>query len=202
MQEFLTLRGINLKGLKQVLQDKALEIVVVDDYKTICDLQKTQLGYKKDEPVLFSRPADNVNATSTQTKAIQKNPEATQTKTIQNNPQVNKIVNTVSKQNNLEECILIKENQMEDDKTGLFYIKNKIYTLTTIAQMCSRYSFILTDAQYLEMSDSRHNVDELLKYNVQLQLRFFINNNEAVSQSAKLWLNGTEIRFAVRSYIY
>lgn len=270
LEQFLKLRGINLKGLKQVLLDKVMETVVENDYKTICDLRQTQLGSKKEEPiqnpVLFTRPAENVNATSTQTKAIQNNSETnsmtqwltgtqtnpfqynprgnatatstttnlisninqyaqllkTLTKQTQNNPrgnatatstqtnpELNKIGNTVSEQKNLQECALIEieEIPMEDDKTGLFYIKQKIYTQTRLQPTINHYPLILTDSQYLEILEGRYNVDDLLRFDVQVQLRIFKNdslfrgNFDSIPQGVKLWFNDMEIPLAVRSYL-
>lgn len=46
LQEFLRVRGANIKGLKSNLIEKSLEILQIDDYYTICDIRERQLGVR------------------------------------------------------------------------------------------------------------------------------------------------------------
>lgn len=184
---FLKIRGIKCQGLKKILQEKVLEILVEDDYKTICDIREIQIyGFKKVVPIENPKQKDNEKVTNTQ-----------------NIPEANKILNKVPE--NLEECILIEdENPFEDDKTGLFYIKHKIFTQTFLLPTNSTYIFDLNDLQYLEILEGRYNANGILKFNVQLQLRLFLLdlNDDSLTPGAKIRFNGAEIPYTVRCFIH
>lgn len=175
LEQFLKIREVVVKGLKPVLQAKALEIVVEADWKTLNDIRNTQLGIKDSH----ENNPESSNETTQATKPIENIPEP-------------------------DECILIEEKPIEDDKTGLFSIKHKIFNRTCLPAMCSRYRFVLSDAQYLEILEGRTNVDGGLKFDVQLQLRFFENDLtvDSVSQGAKCWLNGAQIPIMVRRHFF
>lgn len=197
MEDFLKLRGIKLKGLKNVLLERVLEILIEEDYSTICEIRQNQLGIKVNENTLNLNtfPAIpvsvlDVNENSTQPSLVTSN----------HNPTVvEKSLN--EEQETVEECILIEDDPIEDDLTGFFYIKHKITQQSCLQSNHNlrRNYFHLNGFQKIEMIESRHTVDGELKFDVQLQLRIFHKdvNVDSFPSLTSLYFNNEIISLTV-----
>lgn len=165
--------------LKNTLLAKSLEILVDGDYNTICAIRERQLGVRIDRITKdvnpSSTPTENNNVASSSNTAT-----ANPTQQIQNKPKIS----------------------IEEDKTGFFYVKEKIIRQTSMAFAYRGFDFTLADSQYIEILESRHNVDDALKFDIQLQLRVFktISGEDFFPPGIKIFLNQIAIPVDVRTF--